>query len=141
MKIPIRYKRIGQSAFAEIDLRPEDYFEPVDEDRPLTWDDVSQHPHPVGYLPVPAREISETSLRISDGDRILLRLDEVLWNDGKNRFLRRNDGRVDLIVVTVRDGDRWHIARFNRRVDGNILFEQVGARRARRETSPRQAAC
>ncbi|HVV52099.1 MAG TPA: hypothetical protein VHO06_20695 [Polyangia bacterium] len=99
MRISLCCKRIGQKDFEEIRFRPGEYFEPLDEDRPFEWDDVPEYLHAVGYLPIPAREVSETLLRISEAERPLLQIDEVLWNSGKNVFLRSDDDALDLIVV------------------------------------------
>ncbi len=126
MKIYLRYKRIGQEAFEEMDLRPDEYFEPLDEDRPFEWDDVPECLYDVDYLSIPAREVSETSLCIFEEERLRLRVDDVLWNGGENRFVRRDDGDLDLIIVSVEDGQRSHIVRFNRYGNDSILFEQLG---------------
>ncbi|HVV52100.1 MAG TPA: hypothetical protein VHO06_20700 [Polyangia bacterium] len=138
MKIYLRYKRIGQEAFEAMDLRPDEYFEALDEDRPFEWDDVPEKLHAVEHLPIPAHEVSEWSLRILENGLLRLRVDSVLWNGGENWFLRKNAGDLDLIIVVLQDAERWHIARFNLYDSGSILFEQVGvmSREGREVSSP-----
>ncbi len=132
MKIQIRYKRLDSSLWENHSpLAAEDYFDPINEERPFEWDDVPRFMHAAEYLDIPLAEISETELQILDTDnQIPSTITEIIWNSGKNRIIQVSVDDYKLLVAQIfvdTPLGAWHTIRVNRHTDGRLLLESLQA--------------
>jgi hypothetical protein len=129
MKTEIRYKLLESAHWIHYPISPEQYFEPLDEDRSYAWDDVPRHLHAVDFLPIPRTEVSETALRIWDPhDHLRLTISTVFWNAGRNVIIQRLEEDFELLIVQfylVGPPVICHTIRLNREADGRLLLEYV----------------
>ncbi|AFZ24524.1 hypothetical protein Cylst_2294 [Cylindrospermum stagnale PCC 7417] len=112
--IVIEYKMLNQPTCEKIEITPDEYFEPMDEDEYLDslneeydFDSVPKYFHAVDYIGCKLCEVEHTKLTIVDRTKDIKHIcSETFWNGGDNRtiltqILGLGKPSYELLVETV----------------------------------------
>ncbi len=112
MQIRIRYQRRDEATPHELELSPEEYFDPLDPGETLSVRSVPRFDNGHEYTPYPADELAWTVIYIEDGAAFWRIRTQLL--DGMRSLMHHtqdSDGSEEIIHSTEIDSRCWHIVR------------------------------
>ncbi len=112
MQIRIRYKRHDEATPHEIELTPDEYFDPLDPGETLSVRSVAKHLDAHKFTPYRADELAWTVEEISDGESFWRVRTQLL--DGMRALMhhsQQGDGTEELIHSTQLSTFCWHTIR------------------------------
>ena len=112
MRILIRYQRFDEVAPRELELSPEEYFDPLDPGEELSVRSVPRLNDPYQYTPHGAAELRWTVVEVTDGSAFWRVRTQLL--DGMRCLMhhsREGDGAEEIIHSTELAPGCWHTVR------------------------------
>lgn len=112
MRIRIRYQRRGEPTLYEMELTPDEYFDPLDPDEALSVDSLPRLMDTYEYTPHPADELVWTVVEITDGTEYWIVRTQLL--DGMRALMHHrqaSDGSEEIIHSTEVSPGCWHTVR------------------------------
>jgi hypothetical protein len=126
MKIRISYK-IRDESEKSINLTPEEYFDPLDEDENYEDHGIAKFNHAEEYLEIPAERLEWTEIKITEtkiGNRIRTQFSK----DGKSWMSHQKDtdGYEEIIVMSRLNDLETNIARIHKDKNENWRINYNG---------------
>ncbi|MCU0239727.1 MAG: hypothetical protein MUC29_09810 [Pyrinomonadaceae bacterium] len=114
MKIKIHYK-IKDELEKYVDLTPEEYFDPIDEDETYENDAIPKFNHAEEYLEISTEMLEWTNIEISETNRGQS-IKTQYFDEGKSWMIHRKDldGYEEIILSSQLNSSNVHIARVHK---------------------------